>query len=56
MDKHILCISVPKGTTQDEINNVRNRYKDKYKVNIIVSGGNDPEDIIKNFIKARLDT
>lgn len=55
MNKHTLCISVPKGTTQDEINNVRNRYKDKYKVNIVISGENDPKDIIKNFIRARLE-
>lgn len=55
MKKRILCVSVPKGATQNEINRIRNRYKYKYKVNIIVCEENNPKDIIKNLIKARLD-
>lgn len=55
MDKYIINISMPKGATQDEIKRVRDRYKDKYKVNIIISGNHDPKDIIKNFLKARLE-
>ena len=55
MDKETIIISMSKNSTQDEINAVRNEYKDKYKVNIIISGNNDPEQIIKNFLKARLE-
>lgn len=56
MDKGIITISVPKGTTQEGITAIRNKYKDKYIVNIVISGNNDPKDIIKNFLKARLET
>ena len=30
MDKGIITISAPKGTTQEEIIDIRNKYKDKY--------------------------
>ena len=56
MDKGIITISVPKGTTQEEIASIRNKCNDKYIVNIIISGNNDPKEIIKNFLKARLET
>ncbi len=56
MDKRIITISMPKGSTKEEILAMRNKYKDRYKVNIIISGCNNPEDIIKNFLKARLET
>lgn len=55
MKKETIMISMPKGSTQEEINTMRNKYKDKYKVNIIISGNNDPKDIIKNFLKSRLE-
>ena len=55
MDKGIITISLPRGTSQDEINTVRDRYKDKYKVNIVISGNESPEDIIRNFLKTRLE-
>ena len=56
MDKRIITVSVPKGTTQEEIIAIRNKYKDKYIVNIIISGNSDPKEIIKNFLKARIET
>lgn len=55
MNKGIITISMPKGSTQEEIIAMRNKYKDKYKVNIIISNNDNPDDIIKNFIKARLE-
>ena len=55
MDKTVITISVPKETTQEEIMNIRSTYKDKYKINIIISGNNNPEDIIKSFLQARLE-
>lgn len=55
MDKRIITISMPKDSTQEEIAAVRNKYKDQYRVNIIISGNKSPEDIIKNFLKARLE-
>lgn len=56
MDKGTITISVPKETTQEEIHIIRNKYKNKYKVNIVISGNSDPKEIIKNFLKARLET
>ena len=56
MDKGTISISMPKNSTPDEIISIRNKYKDNYKVNIIISGNKNPEDIIKNFLKARLET
>lgn len=55
MDKKIITISMPKNSTQEEIMAVRNKYKNQYEVNIIISGNNNPKDIIKNFLKARLE-
>lgn len=56
MDKTTtIIISMPKNSTQDEINAIRNKYKTKYKINIIISGNNNPEETIKNFLKARLE-
>ena len=55
MDKQILTISMPKHSTHEDIVLIRNKYKDKYQVNIIISGHHDPKNIIKNFLKARLE-
>ena len=55
MDKTTIIISMPKNSTQDEINAIRNKYKNKYKISIIISGNNDPEETIQNFLKARLE-
>lgn len=56
MDKGTITISMPKGTTQEEIIATRNKYKDTYKVNVIISGSSDPKEIIRKFLKARLET
>ena len=56
MNKGIITISLPKGSSKDEIKAARDRYKDKYKVHIVISGYNNTEDIIKNFLKARVDS
>ena len=56
MDKSTIIISIPKTSTKEEINAIRNTYKDQYKVNIITSGANSPEETIRNFLKARLET
>ena len=55
MDKGTIIISIPKSSTQNEIDSIRNKYKNKYKVNIIISGNKNPKDIIENFLKARLE-
>jgi len=46
---------MPKNSTKQNILDMRNKYKDKYKINIIISGNSNPEDVIKNFLKARLE-
>lgn len=55
MDKPTIIISMPKNSTKQDIIDMRNKYKNKYKINIIISGHNNPEDIIRNFLKARLE-
>ena len=55
MNKGIITISLPNGSSQDDILAIRNKYKDKYKVNIIISGTKNPSAIIKNFLKAGLE-
>ena len=40
-DKTKITISVPHGTTQEELNNIRNEYRNKYEdciINILISG------------------
>ena len=56
MDKPVLTISMQSNSTQEEIAAMRQQYNNKYKVNIIVSGNKNPKDLIKNFLKARLET
>lgn len=55
MNKRTIIISIPKDSTEEQIVAIRNKYKEQYKVNIIISGTNNPEDIIKNFLKTRLE-
>ena len=55
MDRRIITISMPKDSTKEQIATVRNKYKSQYKVNIIISGTNNPDEIIKNFLKTRLE-
>ena len=56
MDKTTITISMPKNSTKEEIAAMKSSFNNKYKVNIIISGNKNPEDIIKNFLKARLET
>lgn len=55
MNKGTITISLPKDSTKEEIAAIREKYKNKYKINIIISGNGNTEDIIKNFLKARLE-
>lgn len=57
MDKKIITIGVAKNTTQDEIKNIRQNFKNSelykdHKLNIIVSGN---EDIQQNLAFLLLD-
>ena len=55
MDKRTITISMPKESTKEQIDTIRNKYKNQYKVNIIISGKGDAHEIIKNFLKTRLE-
>ena len=55
MEKSTIIISMPQSSTKEEIADIRNKYKDKYKVNIIITSNYNAEEIIKNFLKARLE-
>lgn len=54
MKKDTIRISVPKNTTEEEIKTIRDKYKDKYKVNIVVSGKTNVEEYIKDILIARI--
>jgi hypothetical protein len=58
MDKRIITIGVDQNTTQEEIKKIRTQFKESglykdYQLNIIVSGGEDIKENLKDFIKAR---
>ena len=55
MERPTIVISMPKNSTKEEIAEIRNKYKEEYKVNIIISQDGNAEEIIKNFLKARLE-
>ena len=55
MDKPTIIISMPKNSTKQDLLDIRNKYKDAYKINVIISGINTSEETIKNFLKARLE-
>ena len=58
-DKTKIVISVPFGTTHDEINNIRGEYKEKYAgcvVNILISGQESFKENLYNFIKTRINS
>ena len=50
MDKPTIIISMPKNSTKEEIADMRNKYKDEYKVYLIISGEESPKEIMKNFL------
>ena len=55
MNKRTIIISMPRESTKEQIVAIRNKYKDQYNVNIIISGLGNPYEIIKNFLKTRLE-
>jgi hypothetical protein len=58
-DKTRITISVPFGTTQAEINDIRREYKEKYGdciVNILISGEESFKENLYNFIKTRINS
>ena len=58
-DKTKIIISVPFGTTQAEINDIRREYKEKYGnciVNILISGEESFKENLYNFIKTRINS
>jgi hypothetical protein len=50
MKKPTIIISMPKDSTKEEIANMRNKYKDEYKVHLIISGQEEPKIIMRNFL------
>jgi hypothetical protein len=54
MEKSVIIISMPKNSTKQDILDMRNKYKDKYKVHIIISGQENPQKNIQNFLISRL--
>lgn len=50
MGKPTIIISMPKNSTKEEIANMRNKYKNEYKVHLIISGEENPKEIIKKFL------
>ena len=55
MDKPTIIISMPKNSTKKDILDMRNKYKDKYKIHIMISGQEDSQENIKNFLINRLE-
>lgn len=50
MEKPTIVISMPKNSTKEEITNMRNKYKDEYKVHLVISGEEEPKIILQNFL------
>lgn len=55
MDRPAVIISMPKNSTKEDMLNMRNKYKDQYIVNIIISGDENPQENIKKFLINRLE-
>ena len=58
-DKTKITISVPCGTSQSEIDNIRQEYKRKYGdciVNILISGQDSFKENLYNFIRTRINS
>lgn len=41
---------MPKNSTKEDISNVRKYYSNQYKVHIVISGDEDPKEVMKNFL------
>lgn len=59
MDKRTITISVDKDITQEEINEIRRRFKESkyytsYRLNIIISGNDDIKENLSAFLISRL--
>lgn len=59
MTKGYITISVPVGTTREEILEIREQFKkdslsEEYKLNILISGNSDMKSILTNFIRDKL--
>lgn len=59
MDKGVITITVDKNTTQEEIKYIRQNFKDngldkEHKLNIIISGQDDPKLTLSSFLTTRL--
>lgn len=50
MKKPTIVISIPKHSTKEEIADIRNTYKNTYKVHLIISGEEEPKIILQNFL------
>lgn len=50
MEKPTIIISLPKNSTKEDIANVRKYYSSQYKVHIVISGNEDPKEVMKNFL------
>lgn len=51
MHKGIISLFVDKNTTKEEIEKIRNGFKnEEYVLNIVVSGNNDFKNDLKNFL------
>jgi hypothetical protein len=48
--KPTIIISMPKNSTKEEIADMRNKYKNEYKVYLIISGTEEPKAILQNFL------
>lgn len=57
MKKGSITISVPLTTTRDEIKNIREQFKKNeamkgYRLNILISGNEEFQENLLNFVKA----
>ena len=50
VEKPTIVISMPQNSTKEEIADMRNKYKNEYKVHIIISGTESSKEIMKNFL------
>ena len=50
MEKPTIIISLPKNSTKEDIANIRKYYSSQYKVHIVISGNEDPKEVMKNFL------
>lgn len=59
MTKGYITISVPVGTTKEEIFEIRKQFQkdplsQMYKLNILISGNSDIKNILINFIRDKI--